>query len=198
MFLKKEGRGVVMRKKISVLVLLSSLIALEFSPAVLASASEVNQEPVTNVVKVNDTLKPNIVSKIELDELVGKEETTIVDSDGNYLGKLSVQEEVNIISRQAGDKYKLANKTYSVSFIGLTCNFGYKVTVKNKKITKAYGTWSNGFLWATSLGTPYYTSTTSGVKGQTSVAVDWFGWNTTVRLYGNISGNYLVTGMKLS
>lgn len=187
-----------MKKKISVLVLLGSLFALEFSPAVLASASEVSQEPVTNVVEVNDAPETTIISEIELDESSGKEETTIVDSDGNYLGKLSVQEDVSIITRQAGDKYKLSNKTYSVSFIGVTCNFGYKVTVKNKKITRAYGTWSNGLLWSTSLGSPYYTSTTSGVKGQTSVGIDWLGWNTTVRLYGNISGNYLVTGMKLS
>lgn len=186
-------------KFFSLFGILVIVVGLVMVSGTSAYATEtLNKKLVTDVVKVEDVLETGIVSEINLDWTIDKEETTIVDKEGNYIGKLSVEEEVGISTRQAGDKYKLANKTYNVSFIGITCNFGYKVTVKNKKITKAYGTWSNGLLWSTNLGKPYYTSTTSGVKGQTSVAIDLFSMNTTVRLYGNISGNYLVTGMKLS
>ncbi|OTO05311.1 DUF5626 family protein [Enterococcus sp. 5B3_DIV0040] len=176
---------------------LLGVLLIGFSVFVSAGTS-VHAAETLNKKLVADVVETGIVSEISLDGFTSKEETIIVDNEGNYVGKLSVEEEVGISTRQAGDKYKLANKTYNVSFIGITCNFGYKVTVKNKNITKAYGTWSNGLLWSTTLGKPYYTSTTSGVKGQTSVAIDLFSMNTTVRLYGNISGNYLVTGMKLS
>jgi|AKZA01.1.fsa_nt_gi hypothetical protein len=187
-----------MKKKIA--VLLCSLCVIEFFPVSLVSASETNLVPSEDVVEVNDGSQTEIVSEVNIDDISGEDNTTIVDSDGNYIGTLTVKEEVssNIGLRQAGDKYKLANKTYSVSFIGVTCNFGYKVSVKNKKITNAYGSWSNGILWSTSLGKPYHTSTTSGMKGQVSIGISEFTANTTVRLTANISGNYLVTGMKLS
>ncbi len=189
--------------KIVKVFLLFGVLVIGFGSVMILGTSAyatetLNKKLVTDAVKVEDVFETGIVSEINLDRATDKEETIIVDKEGNYVGKLSVEEEIRISTRQAGDKYKLANKTYNVSFIGITCNFGYKVTVKNKKITKAYGTWSNGLLWSTNLGKPYYTSKTSGVKGQTSVAIDLFSMNTTVRLYGNISGNYLVTGMKLS
>jgi len=192
------SRGKIMKKKIA--ILLCSLFVIEFLPVYSVSASEINPVSSDDIVEVDDVSQTDIVSEVNIDEISGEESTTVVDDNGNYIGKLTVKEEPSsgIGLRQAGDKYKLANKTYSVSFIGVTCNFGYKVSVKNKKITNAYGTWSNGILWSTTLGKPYHTSTTSGVKGQVSIGVSEFTANTTVRLTANISGNYLVTGMRLS
>lgn len=115
--------------------------------------------------------------------------------DGEYLGTLSVQEE---IPRGRALTYPLQNKTYNVSFVGVSVNFGYKATVKNKKITNAYGVWSNGIIWSTTLGKPYFNSTSSGVKGRTKFGYKDFSWNSTVRLTGNISNNKFLVNIQLS
>lgn len=92
----------------------------------------------------------------------------------------------------------LSNKTFSVKFIGVSVNFGYKATVKNKKITNAYGAWSNGILWQTTLGKPYFSAKNSGVKGQTKIGYKDFSGHTTVRLRGKIQGNRLKTYLSFS
>ncbi|EOT29696.1 DUF5626 family protein [Enterococcus saccharolyticus] len=126
--------------------------------------------------------------------------TDIKNDEGEIIGQLVVSEEIpsTSFSTRSYIDQALSNKTFDVKFIGVTANFGYKVTVKNKKITNAYGAWSNGIIWSTDLGKPYFTSTTSGVKGKTSFGISDFSFNTTVRLKGNIVDNRLKTYLSFS
>lgn len=132
---------------------------------------------------------------INLDNGQHVSEEIITDDNGTELGTLMITEELPSIQSRHYANQALSNRNFDIKFIGVTVNFGYKVTVKNKKITNAYGKWSNGILWRTSLGKPYFNSTSSGVKGTTRVGYKDFSLNTTVRLTGKIQGNRLISNL---
>lgn len=176
-----------MKKQLFKTLLLSTSILTLLG--VLGISSNVTYaDEVTSKQEVNTTVTT------EIDSADPYTESVITDENGTYLGTLVV-ESVPAIQGRSYINQALSNKTFDVKFIGVTCNFGYKVTVKNKKIVNAYGTWSNGIIWSTSLGRPYHTSTTSGVKGRTKFGYKDFSFNSTVRLTGNIKGNRLITNI---
>ncbi|MGH1848738.1 DUF5626 family protein [Enterococcus gilvus] len=144
-----------------------------------------------------DEVSENINSQLEIDlDSESSYSQEVLSESGEYLGTLSI-EEVPTMQSYAYS-YALQNKTYNVSFVGVSVNFGYKATVKNKKIVNAYGAWSNGIIWSTSLGKPYFNSTSSGVKGRTKFGYKDFSWNSTVRVVGYIANNKFWVNLQLS
>lgn len=149
---------------------------------------------ITPVSAEENTIATSQVA-IDLDDYSMPSEKSIYNDNGDYLGKLSIEEVPEIQPRSS---YPLQNKTYNVSFIGVSVNFGYKATVKNKKITNAYGVWSNGIIWSTNLGKPTFNSSYSEVKGRTKFGYKDFSFNTTVRLSGYITNNKFWVNLQLS
>ncbi|OTO31735.1 hypothetical protein A5871_003384 [Enterococcus sp. 2F9_DIV0599] len=178
-------------KKTLFKTLLAITVSLTLGTISLGSALTAHAEEFTSTQAIPTELS----TSIDIND--SHNQTIVTDHNGQYLGKLVIDKTPEIQTRSYINQ-PLANKTFDIKFIGVTCNFGYKVTIKNKRIVRAYGAWSNGIIWSTSLGKPYYSATTSGVKGHTKFGYKDFSFNTTVRLTGNIKGNRLITNISLS
>lgn len=132
-------------------------------------------------------------TNINLNKAETYNESSIYDEDGSYLGKLVVEEKPTIAPRGMIHSETVKNKNYNVHFIGTTANVGFGITVKNKKITRAYDAWANGFGWSVSPGKLTYNSKEARLPGSFSIAFKGFPAGSTFRLRAVISGNQLQT-----
>lgn len=162
---------------ISCFVLGLSLVALSIPTAANASALE----------------EQDIVTTTDLEANGTRSESPVIDENGEYLGKIVVEEEASPQARGLIYNEAVKNKNYNVHFIGVTANVGFGITVKNKNITRAYDAWSNGLIWDVSTNKLTRTNKEAKLTGRASFGVKGYGFNSSFRLRAVISGNQLLT-----
>lgn len=144
------------------------------------------------LVMLSFILFVNIGPKVSALENVHESGESVVIEDKpvyineEYVGRIVVTEETDTNQFGPYATYPLQNKTYDVTFYGLSANVGYKVDVRNGRITNAYGAWAWGILWNVAPTTPIYSAYESSLSGQASVGVRDFGFSTTFTLRGYI------------
>ena len=138
-----------------------------------------------------------VSTDINLDNNTRYNESSIYDDNGEFLGKIVISEEIGITSRGMIHSEAVKNKNYNVHFIGTTANVGFGITVKDKKITRAYDAWANGFGWSVSPGKLTYNSREAKLPGSFSIAWKGFPAGSTFRLRAVISGNNLQTHLDI-
>lgn len=89
----------------------------------------------------------------------------------------------------------LQNKVYKVNFFGGSMGVGYYVKVSNKKIVSAFDKYAWGIIWNTTDLSLYYDSMFSQLTGTTGFGLKVFGFHTTFRIQGYISGNQFITNV---
>lgn len=134
---------------------------------------------------------------VDLEKSMQSNENAIYDNSGEYLGKIVIVEEPTISLRGMIYSEAAKNKNYNVHFIGTTANVGFGITVKDKKITRAYDAWSNGFGWSISPGKLTYNSKEAKLPGSFSIAWKGFPAGSTFRLRAVISGSQLQTHLDI-
>lgn len=164
----------MMKKIISVLALGFVLGLILNYNIVSASASQVN-------------VNTNSEESLQIGE------SSVYGENGEYLGKIVVTEKLERIPRSLIYTEEAKNKNYNIHFIGGTANVGFGITVKDKKITKAYDPWANGFGWSVNPGKLTYNTKEARLPGSFSIAWQGFPAGSTFRLRAVISGSQLQT-----